>query len=236
MKRIAKKRHGAWLGLAPAASCFIGLVAVVASLAGCGSVPPDRFYTLSEALSGNPSASDAATSATSSTTLRGAAAPLSIVISAVTLPELVDRPQIVTRDSANRVNVSEQNLWAEPLKSAIGRVVAARLTETLAPARVASYPQASIAAPDLRITIDVQRMDAVPGGQAVVEALWSVLRSSDGLTRPGRTVATRQVDGVGYEEAVRAWSAALEDVSRDIGDAAKGVSTAAPREAVRKPR
>ena len=231
MKRIAEKRHRAWTSLAPAAFCVIGLVAVAASLAGCASASGERFYTLSEESSGNSRASDTETRVTRP----GAAGPLSIVISSVTVPELVDRPQIVTRDTANRVNVSEQNLWAEPLKSAIGRVVAARLAETLAPARVAAYPQASIADPDLRITIDVQRMDAVPGGEAVIEALWSVRRSSDGMTRPGRTIATRQIEGVGYEEAVRAWSAALDDVSRDIGSAVKEVP-AAPREAVRKAR
>ena len=232
MKRIASKPHCAWTGLATAACCFAGLVAVATNLAGCASSAGERFYTLSETSFGEAHASDAATSATRP----GATGPLRIVISAVTVPDLVDRPQIVTRDSANRVNVSERNQWAEPLKSAIGRIVAARLAETLAPARVAAYPQSSIADPDLRITIDVQRLDAIPGGQAVIDALWSVRRSSDGMIRPGRTLATRQVDGVGYEEAVRAWSAALQDVSRDIGIAARETAAAAPREAVRKAR
>lgn len=232
MKRVASKRHRVWTSPGPAPLCFIGLVAVAASIAGCASAPGDRFYTLSEASSGNARASDVVTGVTPN----AAGSAISIVISAVTVPELVDRPQIVTRDGDNRVGVSEQNQWAEPLKSAIGRVVAARLAERLAPARVAAYPQATIGNPDLRITIDVQRFDAVPGGEAVVEALWSVRRSSDGMTRPGRTVATRQVDGVGYEEAVRAWSAALVDVSRDIASAAKDVAAAAPREAARKAR
>ena len=236
MKRIASKPHCAWTGLVTAACCLAGLAAVATNLAGCASSSDERFYTLSETSFGEARASDAATSATSSAVPRGATGPLRIVISAVTVPDLVDRPQIVTRDSANRVNVSERNQWAEPLKSAIGRIVAARLAETLAPARVAAYPQSSIADPDLRITIDVQRLDAIPGGQAVIDALWSVRRSSDGMIRPGRTLATRQVDGVGYEEAVRAWSAALQDVSRDIGIAAREIDAAAPREAARKAR
>ena len=143
-----------------------------------------------------------------------------IVISAVTVPELIDRPQIVTRDGANRVNVAEQQLWAEPVKNGIGRVLAVRLTKALAdagrPARVAAYPQASIANPALRITIDVQRFDAVPGGDAVIDVLWSVRRASDDNIRSGRTVASRPIATATYDDTVRAWSETLEVLNRDI--------------------
>ena len=203
--------------------------AIVASLAaGCGTVATERFYTLA----------DASTEVSSLDAKANAARPTAptIVISAITVPELIDRPQIVTRDGANRVNVSEQNLWAEPLKSAIGRVIAARLAQTLPSARVAAYPQSSIASPGLRVTIDVQRFDAVPGGEAVIEALWTVRRTSDDAMRSGRTTARRAVDGVAYEDAVRAWSQALDDVSRAIGVASGELLIASPRDATPKRR
>ena len=143
-----------------------------------------------------------------------------IVIGAVTVPELVDRAQIVTRDGANRVNVAEQQLWAEPLRNGIGRVLAVRLNRTLAeaghPARVAAYPQTSIANPDIRITIDVQRFDAAPGGDALIDALWSVRRTSDSSVRSGRTVAARPIGALTYDDTVRAWSEALEVLNKDI--------------------
>ena len=143
-----------------------------------------------------------------------------IVISAVTVPELVDRPQIVTRDNSNRVVVSEQNLWAEPVRSGVGRVLATRLARTMAdagrPVQVAAYPQSSIVDPYLRITVDVVRLDAVPNGAAVVDALWSVRSTSDGVVRTGHTFASSPIAGTGYDAIVYAWNEALGAVNRDI--------------------
>ena len=201
---------------------------VVGLLTGCGTVATERFYTLADASIDAPPLISAGSDTRP-------AAP-TIVISAITIPELIDRPQIVTRDGANRVNVSEQHLWAEPLKSAIGRVIAARLAQTLSSARVAAYPQSSIANPDLRVTIDVQRLDAVPGGEAFIETLWTVRRTSDDATRSGRTMARRAVDGVAYEDAVRAWSAALDDVVRAISVASSELVVATSRDTTPKQR
>ena len=184
--------------------------AIVAAYAGCSTpAASERFYALSDG-----SSSTGASATTTAGALPG------IVISAVTVPELVDRPQIVTRDGANRVTVAEQQLWAEPLKNGIGRVLAVRLTKALAdaghPARVAAYPQTSIATPDFRITIDVQRFDAVPGGDVVIDVLWSVRRTSDDSIRSGRTVAARPIPALSYDYTVHAWSEALEVLNKDI--------------------
>lgn len=188
-------------------------ITLVATCAGCSTPSAsERFYALSDGSSST--SAPVATSTAASNALPG------IVISAVTVPELVDRPQIVTRDGANHVNVAEQQLWAEPLKNGIGRVLAVRLAKTLAdagrPARVAAYPQTSIANPDVRVTIDVQRFDAMPGGDAVIDVLWSVRRTSDDSIRSGRTVATRPITALTYDDTVRAWSEALDVLNMDI--------------------
>ena len=199
------------------------LSALVATLvimgAGCSTpAATERFYTLSDGSS--TSATIGATTSTIATSSAAASPLAGIVISAVTVPELVDRPQIVTRDGANRVNVAEQQLWAEPVKNGIGRVLAVRLAKTLAdagrPVRVAAYPQASIANPELRITIDVQRFDAAPGRDAVIDVLWSVRRASDNSMRTGRTIAARPVSTNSYDDVVRAWSESLEVLNKDI--------------------
>ena len=80
----------------------------------------------------------------------------------------------------NRVVVSEQHLWAEPIRSGIARTLATRLARMFdaagQPAQVTAYPQSSIATPAIRVTVDVVRFDAVPNGEAVVEAVWSIRR------------------------------------------------------------
>jgi uncharacterized lipoprotein YmbA len=83
-------------------------------LAACGSPPRTSFYTLDA-----PEPPAAA---------EGAPA---IAVGPVSGPEIVDRPQIVVRLGANQVQIVEQARWAEPLRIAIARVVAANLASTL---------------------------------------------------------------------------------------------------------
>ena len=187
-------------------------VVVAALIAGCaGSSNPENFFALNDG--------GIVQSTTSGPRARAASLP-GIVVSAVTVPELVDRPQIVTRDATNRVIVSEQNLWAEPIRAGIARTLATRLSRALeeagTPAQVAAYPQTSIATPVLRVTIDVVRFDAVPNGEAVIDAVWSVRRPSDGVVRTGRTVASSPISGTSYDAIVHAWNQALGIVDRDV--------------------
>ncbi len=195
-------------------------VMLVVALAGCaGSNTPENFFVL------NDGAIVQSTAPADAQSLPG------IVVSAVTVPELVDRPQIVTRDSSNRVIVSEQNLWAEPVRSGIARTLATRLSRALSeagqPAQVGAYPQTSIANPALRITVDVIRFDAVSNGEAVIEALWSIRRPADGLVRTGRVLAWSPISGTSYEAIVQSWNEALRMMDRDIAAAVLQVGTAA---------
>ncbi len=189
------------------------------ALAGCASsTSSENFYALHDG-----------------GVLLAAAAPASgpgIVVSAVTIPELVDRPQIVTRDSTNRVIVSEQNLWAESIKSGVARTLAARLARAFAdagtPLPVAAYPQTSVAEPALRVSVDILRFDAVPNGEAVVDALWTIRRPADGTTRTGHSVASAPIAGTGYDAIVAGWNAAVASVDAEVAAAVVAVGVDVP--------
>jgi uncharacterized lipoprotein YmbA len=156
-----------------------------------------------------------------------------IVITAVSIPELVDRPQIVTRDGTYRVVLSEQNQWAEPLKQGVARALAAQVRRAVdtggIAARVGAYPQSTIDDPQIRVVVDVQRFDAVPGGEAVIDASWTI-RRADGATRIGQIRATRPVHTTDYVDIVGAWNGALDDVGVAIGTAvvSLGITPAPP--------
>lgn len=199
---------------------------LVGSLAGCASpTASEHFYALNDggAVIASPGAS-----ASAATERPG------IVVSAVTIPELVDRPQIVTRDSTNRVIVSEQNLWAESIRSGFARTLAARVATAMndagRPVQVGAYPQTSIADPVLRVTVDLVRFDAVPNGEAIVDALWTIRRPSDGLVRNGHTVASAAIAGTDYEAIVAGWNVAVATVERDIAAAVVTIGVAMPSE------
>jgi len=171
----------------------------VVLLAACvgGNPPRESFFTLN-APEPPPAAADAP----------------SISVGPVTIPEMVDRPQIVVRLGPNQVQVLEQARWAEPLKIAVGRVVAANLAALLG-ARLA--PSRSTDA-DYRIALDVQRFES-PADAVLVEALWTVT-SKDGR-QTGRSVARQPIAAKDYSSLAAAHSAALAAISNDIAAALK---------------
>src|SRR5262245_43795350 len=115
---------------------------LLALVAGCGSSPMSRFYRLS---------ADAAPGATASS--------LSVVVGPVSIPAIVDRPQIVVSTGPNQVRLDEFNRWASPLQGDIARVVAENLTAML------GTPQVTLstlsADGSYRAVIEVQRFDSI---------------------------------------------------------------------------
>ncbi|MDR4493963.1 MAG: PqiC family protein [Nitrospirales bacterium] len=98
-------------------------------LSGCAGSPPVHYYTLSvEAETGLPS------SVTDRTTLTLAVDPIS-------LPDVVDRPQIVLQSGSNQVTLVDDHRWAESLKSEIPRIIAGNLSQLLLTKMVWAYPQ-----------------------------------------------------------------------------------------------
>jgi len=147
-------------------------LAGLALLAGCGHSPPTHFFTLDPAPPKAPAASRLAHP---------------VRLGAVHIPPALDRPELVTKPSANRLSIDEQNQWAAPLGDMIRR--------TLAQDLLARLPSGSFLAPDAPrgggaevLTVDILALDAAPGGQVHADIAWSLL-APDGkprLTRQAR--------------------------------------------------
>jgi uncharacterized protein len=187
---------------------FVAVALLVALLAGllggCGTTPTSSFYTLGpgDALERT-----------------GVAIPISIVVGPVTVPELVDRPQIVTRVGVNEVRVNEFARWAEPLKSDMARTVAADLTQLLGTDQVTVFDSGEFAAPTWRVRVDVMRFESEPSVAVFVDALWAVQPPGKEAPVAGRSTVREAVTGPGYEPLVAAHDRALVTVSRDIAAA-----------------
>jgi hypothetical protein len=182
---------------------LVAAVLVAGLLGGCGSTPNSSFYTLS------PDATLAST---------GAPASVHVVISPVTVPDLVDRPQIVTRVADNQVAINEFARWAGPLKSDIARVIAADIGELLGSERVSVFDSAG-AAPAWRVRVDVMRFESMPGDAVTIEALWAVLPPGKSTSVMGHSLEHEPVEGQGYDALIAAHDRALAAVSRDIASA-----------------
>jgi uncharacterized lipoprotein YmbA len=175
--------------------------------AGCGSTPASRFYTLS------------ATPAPA-----GTSSNLSVAVGPVTIPAVIDRPQIVVSAGPNQVRLDEFNRWASPLQSNISRVVADNLAAILGTPGVSLFPQTMSAAADYRVAIQVQSFDSAPGDAATLDAVWTVSRAKDGKSQTGRTAVREAAPQGGYDGLAAAHSRALARLSRDIADAVQALA------------
>jgi uncharacterized protein len=188
-------------------SLLPALLLAATALAGCASQTAD-FYTLSveaRADSARP------------------ASAFSVVVGATTVPELIDRPQIVVHGGTNQVDIDEFARWAEPLKSQIPRVIAGNLAQLLNSQRVSVYPDIGEAASAYRVRANVERFDAQPGEAVIVDVVWTVSPPGNGAPQgaplSGRSIVRESVAGPGYGPLVAAWSRALGTVSGDIAAA-----------------
>jgi uncharacterized lipoprotein YmbA len=140
----------------------------------------------------------------------------SVAVAPVTLPEFVDRPQLVLSTDGSRVHVLEMHRWAEPLKSAIPRLLADNLSRILGTDRVFYYPQSASSNADYRINADFLHFES-SGDSVVIEVLWSV-RTASGVSKTRRFKIREAVGGDDNEARVAAYSRALAALSRDMAD------------------
>ena len=168
------------------------------ALAACASSPPSRFFTLSGApMPTSPSNA------------------LSIVVGPVTIPGVVDRPEIVVTVGENEVWLDEFNRWASPLADAIAIATAENLGAQLATARATSLVQSAVEA-DYRVSIEVQRFESAPGSYALLDAVFTVRRTADARTSTGRTTARETPSDKSYDALAAAHSRAMARLAADI--------------------
>jgi uncharacterized lipoprotein YmbA len=186
----------------------LSIVFILAPFAGCAS-PATEFYTLSSipVVERPP---------------RMAGPSVSIVFDPVTIPELVDRTQIVSKKTENRVYIDDFAEWADPLESQIARVLAVDLAQLIPESTVSTSP---LHADDdtYRVSIDVQTFDSEMGQSVTIAISWSVKSPAPRKRITGRTVVRELVSAPGYEALVKAHSRALASVATDIATATRSM-------------
>ncbi len=185
---------------------FAGLVL----LAGCSSSPATRFYTLTAVAEAPPAgAKDPATHA---------AKPVTLIITDLRLPQYLDRPQIVTRGSDQRLRMTEHQQWGGNLRDDMTRVLTENLGRQLPGDRVLAAPTHIALQPDYRIEVDVQRFEREANGRVRLAARWWITRGPDGalLASPEASFSGPSVDADDYETLVGAMSAVFGELAQVI--------------------
>ena len=182
--------------------CLI-ILALSVAIAGCLSPRKDesKFYVLSPI--GDP------TSVASSR-------PVLLGLGPIKLPAYLDRQEMVTRVAANRVELSGENRWAEPLDSDFTRVLAQDLSSDLGTQRITFYPWYASTRVDFQVKVDVYRFEASADGKVTLTAHWQVLDGTGKLLTVRDSTYTQNAAAGDASASAAAMSTALGQLSQEI--------------------
>jgi uncharacterized lipoprotein YmbA len=153
---------------------------------------------------------------------RGGCAAISV--GPVQLPDYIDRPQIVTRISANKLVLAEFDQWAEPLGDSFPRILIENLSTLVCADPISLYPSRGPTSIDYRVEVEVIRLDGRLGEHASLAARWIILDEKDMkvlLTK--KSNLNSPVQGADYEALVSAQSQTIAAFSREIAEALKAI-------------
>jgi uncharacterized lipoprotein YmbA len=178
------------------------------ALEGCSlsrQPPPTRLYVLTTLPQ-----SDRAPH----TALTGSA---TVGVGPVELPRYTDRPQMVIGNTGPELSRAPFDNWAEPLEGNFARVLAENLSLLLATDQVAVFPWKGPISIEYQVVVEVTKFLGEPGGQASLEARWSVLgkNGQEVLVRK-KSSFTEPIGGEDYQALAAAMSRMVAGLSRDI--------------------
>jgi uncharacterized lipoprotein YmbA len=185
--------------------CLV-LAAAVLLLGGCASSVPQHFYVLGSA---------------PQNALATAPLAATVMISALTIPEMVDRPQLVLRSGPSQVTVRDNDRWAESLRAGIMRVLAADMSMQLGGATVLVNSDRSGIKPAATIGVDIQRFESSLDAGIDIDAAWSV-RAGSGTPLSGM-VRLHEAGGPTLDATVAAHNVALGRLAQVLATAVQQV-------------
>lgn len=186
--------------LSPFAKFALGCLVLLSC--SCGSKDSRSYYLLS-----------AAGSAPASAGLGVGIGPVSLA------PYLLERPNLVFQSSPNRLEFSDQHLWAGDLEGDFSRVLATNLGRRMGTGNVRVYPWRKEGELDYQIVVDVVRFHGTADGETVLEANWRAYRLPAGtLVKSKNTTVSDDLRGDGFEELAASQSRLLDLLAEVISE------------------
>jgi uncharacterized protein len=187
-------------------TCFI-----LIGFGGCSPLAPrpdhSRFFILTPVAV-----------AAHSGTVTSAGSTLILGIGPIDFPGYLRRPEVVTVTSANEVDLSDDNRWAEPLDKNFSRILTENLARLVGTSQVEKYPWSRNVNVDYQVVVDVQTFDTTSDRQSQLVARWAIKDGHTGrdLFASETSASTPVASGDGGASA--ALSADLAILSKDIAD------------------
>ncbi len=152
---------------------------------------------------------------------------LSIGVGPVEIPEILDRPQIVTRSGPNKLNIDEFHRWAGRIDESFAQVLAQNISSLLGTDQVAVYPWQTDFKPRYRIALKISYFEGQWGKDVLLEATWSVTSRQSQQTHGMRKSVINEPlsPEPDYEALVAAHSRAIARLSREIAKEIQNLQT-----------
>ncbi len=196
----------------------MGLIAVGCSPFGPGTQRETKFYVLSSLQSEEVP-----------TQPLGNLSNIAIGVGPIRLPMYLDRSDIVTRGSLNKVEIADFSQWAGPLPENFSRVLAENLSVLLSTDKIAIFPFTRQLKIDFSVGVYVTRFDGMPGDKAYLRARWGILgnkRKESFFEK--HTITSHPTENDTIEALIAAKSQTVSDLSREIARAMIEVSLKHP--------
>lgn len=172
-------------------------------LSACAS-KPTKFYVLNAVKSPAPS--------------RTHHRKIALGIAAVDLPHYLDKDQIITRTTANQLDVDDFREWAEPLKDNISHVLETNLT-AFTNALVIRYPYDDRPV-NYQVKVKVLEFDTYANGLSRLSAEWQILNATGSkIIRHKTSTFATHTDPKDYDAIVKAMNYNLYRLTRVIATA-----------------
>jgi len=137
----------------------IFMIMSVLLLSACGTSPKTNFYMLSSERDVESYTQDS----------------VSVGVWKVNLPDLIDRPEIVTRTGVYTIELADFHRWAGGLESNVSLLVADELSHNLKTGHVDVSPWSSYRKFDYQVKVHVRKFDGELGGESILEGAYIVL-------------------------------------------------------------
>ncbi len=186
---------------------FLMVLFIAVLFAGCrSSAPPVEFYTLSPT-----------NETTEKANIAGADQTISIGVGPVEIPNILDRPQIVTRTGPNKLKIDEFHRWAGRLEEDFARVLAQNISVLLATDQVAVYPWGVDFKPRYQVALDIRYFEGRWGQDVLLEVFWRVIEPQKQTTLLAKkSVIKEPFSAKDYETLISTKSRAVATLSRKI--------------------
>jgi len=175
-------------------SCLLGL------LTACGGAG-ENYYLLS---------------ATAAAPTGGLHSDLSVAVGPISIPDYINRAEIVFASGPNEFQIPTDALWACSLQKNVSCTVAANLGRILGSGEVRAGLEPGFK-PRYQVALDILQFHGISGQEAILDLAWRIQSGASGQTISRHCGSFREpINGDGYAALVAAESRLLEQCAAAI--------------------